>query len=62
MEDRGRNPLKKAARFRHFINSEIKDPSVVFVPERAQIRPAFPEEKPDVIPAKNLAKNVAGSL
>jgi len=32
-------------RFRHFVNSDAPDASVVFVAERGQIRPARPEEK-----------------
>jgi nitrite reductase (NADH) large subunit len=32
-------------RFRHFVNSDEPDRSVVFVAERGQIRPARPEEK-----------------
>ena len=32
-------------RFRHFVNSERSDDSVVFVEERGQIRPAGPEER-----------------
>jgi len=35
----------KLARFRPFLNSDARDPSIVFVPERAQMRPAHPEEK-----------------
>jgi nitrite reductase (NADH) large subunit len=33
------------ARFRHFVNSDQPDRSVIFVAERGQIRPARPEEK-----------------
>ena len=32
-------------RFRHFVNSDQPDRSVIFVAERGQIRPARPEEK-----------------
>ena len=32
-------------RFRHFVNSDEPDSNVVFVAERAQIRPARPEER-----------------
>jgi nitrite reductase (NADH) large subunit len=35
----------KLARFRPFLNSDAADPSVVFVPEREQHRPAYPHEK-----------------
>ena len=35
----------KLARFRPFLNSDAADPSIVFVPERAQMRPANPDEK-----------------
>ena len=34
------------ARFRTFLNDDTPDPNVVFVPERGQIRPATPAEKP----------------
>lgn len=36
-------------RFRQFVNSDQRDPNVVFVEERGQIRPATPEER-KVIP------------
>jgi nitrite reductase (NADH) large subunit len=36
-------------RFRTFVNSDEPDPNVVFVPERAQVRPAFPDEKPQPV-------------
>jgi nitrite reductase (NADH) large subunit len=32
-------------RFRHFVNSEVSDDNVKFVPTRGQIRPATPEER-----------------
>lgn len=35
----------KLKRFRHFVNSDEKDPNVVFVEERGQIRPANDEER-----------------
>ena len=35
----------KARRFRAFLNADDPDPSVVFVPERLQIRPARPDDK-----------------
>ncbi|MBC8132820.1 MAG: nitrite reductase large subunit [Deltaproteobacteria bacterium] len=35
----------KMARFRPFVNSDAPDPSIVFVPERAQMRPAYTHEK-----------------
>ncbi|HEY4186892.1 MAG TPA: nitrite reductase large subunit NirB [Polyangia bacterium] len=35
----------KLAQFRPFVNSATPDPSVVFVAERAQHRPAYPHEK-----------------
>jgi nitrite reductase (NADH) large subunit len=44
----------KLARFRSFVNSDAVDPSVVFVPERAQHRPAFWEEKAAAV--KELAR------
>lgn len=37
-------------RFRQFVNSDQRDPNVVFVEERGQIRPARPEERKVVIP------------
>ncbi len=47
----------RMARFRTFINDESPDPNVVMVPERDQIRPAFPYEKPrpyELIPVEVL--------
>ena len=35
--------------FRPFVNSAQPDPSIVFVNERAQIRPAYPAEKRDLL-------------
>ncbi len=38
---------EKLARFTSFVNApEVPDPSIAFVPERGQIRPARPDEKP----------------
>jgi nitrite reductase (NADH) large subunit len=37
-------------RFRQFVNSDQRDPNVVFVEERGQIRPARPDERKAVIP------------
>jgi nitrite reductase (NADH) large subunit len=37
---------EKLGRFRTFVNSDEPDPGVVMVPERGQLRPAHPEEKP----------------
>ncbi|MFS0757056.1 nitrite reductase large subunit NirB [Noviherbaspirillum sp. 1P10PC] len=37
-------------RFRQFVNSDQRDPNVVFVEERGQIRPARPDERKVVIP------------
>jgi nitrite reductase (NADH) large subunit len=42
----------RRARFRSFLNEDIPDPNVVFVPERGQRRPATPSEKP--IPVEAL--------
>ena len=42
------NP-EKVKRFNHFINSDETDNNVVFVKERAQIRPATIKEKSDLI-------------
>ena len=39
----------KLARFRPFVNSPAPDPSVVFVPERGQPRPAHPHEKRELL-------------
>jgi nitrite reductase (NADH) large subunit len=41
----------KLRRFRSFVNSDAPDPSVVFVPERQQRRPAAWEEKADLLRA-----------
>jgi nitrite reductase (NADH) large subunit len=35
----------RMARFRSFVNSDEPDPSIVFVTERGQVRPARPEER-----------------
>ena len=35
------------SRFRHFVNSDAPDRSVIFVAERGQIRPARPDERED---------------
>lgn len=46
-------------RFRHFVNSDKSDPNILFVEERAQIRPATAEEKQQFqlqIPVKNLTE------
>jgi nitrite reductase (NADH) large subunit len=32
-------------RFRHFVNSDLRDDNLVFLEERGQIRPATPEER-----------------
>ncbi|MFL6717464.1 MAG: nitrite reductase large subunit NirB, partial [Burkholderiaceae bacterium] len=37
-------------RFRQFVNSDQRDPNVVFVEERGQIRPARPDERKAFIP------------
>ena len=38
---------ERLARFTSFVNApEVPDPSIAFVPERGQIRPARPDEKP----------------
>ena len=44
--------VSQHARFAHFINSDQRDPNVQFVAERAQHRPARPEER---IPVYNLS-------
>lgn len=46
-------------RFRHFVNSDKADSNILFVEERAQIRPATAEEKQQFqlqIPVKNLTE------
>ena len=46
-------------RFRHFANSDQADPNILFVQERAQIRPATEQEKQQLqlhIPVKNLTE------
>ena len=48
-------------RFRHFVNSDKADPNILFVEERAQIRPATAEEKQQFqlqIPVKNLTEEI----
>ena len=40
---------QKLARFRTFVNSPAPDPSVAFVPERGQPRPAHPHEKRELL-------------
>jgi nitrite reductase (NADH) large subunit len=45
---------EKLKMFRPFVNSEEQDPSIVFVPERAQLRPAFWEEKQDLVQAGRI--------
>lgn len=36
---------EKLRRFRHFVNTDQPDPSLVYIKERGQKRPAYPEEK-----------------
>jgi nitrite reductase (NADH) large subunit len=40
---------EKLRRFRTFVNSPVPDPSVVFVPERGQPRPAHTHEKRELL-------------
>jgi nitrite reductase (NADH) large subunit len=40
---------EKLARFRTFVNSPAPDPSLAFVRERAQHRPAHPHEKRELL-------------
>ena len=42
-------------RFRTFVNTDQPDPNVIFVEERGQIRPAYPDEKPSLIPQGLIA-------
>lgn len=44
LEDR-----EKKKRFRPFVNVDASDSSIVFVKERGQIRPAKPQERPQLI-------------
>jgi nitrite reductase (NADH) large subunit len=44
------NP-EKLAQFRPFVNSKQPDPSVVFIADRAQHRPAYPHEKRELLDA-----------
>ena len=39
------SPPERLARFRSFVNTDEPDPTVVFIRERGQIRPARAEEK-----------------
>jgi nitrite reductase (NADH) large subunit len=43
------NDPEKLALFRPFVNSAVPDPSLMFVPERAQRRPAYLHEKRDLL-------------
>ena len=47
---------QKLRRFRTFVNSDAPDPSIVFVPEREQHRPAMWSEKAARLPAQALAE------
>jgi nitrite reductase (NADH) large subunit len=40
---------EKLKRFRHFVNTDQPDPSLVFVEQRGQKRPAYPEEKSELL-------------
>lgn len=40
---------QKMRRFREFVNAEVPDENIVFVPERGQIRPATVSEKRELI-------------
>lgn len=40
---------EKLGRFRHFVNTDQPDPSLVYIEERGQKRPAYPEEKADLM-------------
>src|SRR5688572_4388176 len=42
-------------RFRTFVNTDQPDPNVIFVEERGQNRPAYPDEKPPLIPQGLIA-------
>ena len=40
---------EKLRQFRPFVNSQQPDPSVVFIADRAQHRPAYPHEKRELL-------------
>ncbi len=46
---------EKVKRFEHFVNSDTSDSNVVFVKERAQIRPATEFEREQLIAVKEIA-------
>ena len=54
------NDPVKLAQFRPFVNSSASDPSIVFVPEREQHRPAYPSEKRALLDALTAAEAPAG--
>jgi nitrite reductase (NADH) large subunit len=43
---------ERMQRFRSFVNDDRPDPSIVMVPERAQLRPAYRHEKPTPVEAE----------
>jgi len=45
---------EKLAQFRPFVNSRQPDPSVVFISERAQHRPAYTHEKRELLDALSV--------
>ncbi len=51
---------QKLAQFRPFVNSTAPDPSIVFVPERAQLRPAYPHEKRALLDSLIAVERQAG--
>jgi nitrite reductase (NADH) large subunit len=51
---------QKLAQFRPFVNSSSPDPSIVFVPERAQLRPAYPHEKRELLDSLIAVERQAG--
>ncbi|HEX2659383.1 MAG TPA: hypothetical protein VHU40_13965, partial [Polyangia bacterium] len=51
---------EKLKQFRPFVNSSKPDPSVVFVPDRAQHRPAYLHEKRDLM--RVLTANLRNSV
>ncbi|MES1204399.1 MAG: nitrite reductase large subunit NirB [Pseudomonadota bacterium] len=52
---------EKLAQFRSFVNSAAPDPSVVFVPEREQQRPAYPHEKRALLDKLTVHERTAGA-
>jgi nitrite reductase (NADH) large subunit len=52
------NTPEAQVRFKHFINSPVRDPNVQIVPEREQHRPATPYERIPVTLVEEVEENV----